>query len=41
MGNEYGYFHKVGKIYDFLIHLAVVLGALISLSWLTITKRNS
>ena len=34
MGNEYGYFHAVGKIYDFLIHLAVVLGGLISLSWL-------
>ena len=34
MGNDYGYFHTVGKIYEFLIHLAVVLGALISLAWL-------
>ena len=34
MSAPYGYFHIVGKIYEFLVHLAVVLGGMISLFWL-------
>ena len=35
MSDDYGYFHTVGKIYEFLVHSAVVLGGLMSLSWLS------
>lgn len=34
MSTPHGYFHTVGKIYEFLVHLAVVLGGMISLFWL-------
>ena len=34
MSAPHGYFHTVGKIYEFLVHLAVVLGGMISLFWL-------
>ena len=34
MSAPHGYFHMVGKIYEFLVHLAVVLGGMISLFWL-------
>ena len=35
MSDDYGYFHTVGKIYEFLVHSEVVLGGLMSLSWLS------
>ena len=34
MSAPHGYFHIVGKLYEFLVHLAVVLGGMISLFWL-------
>ena len=34
MRNVYGYFHTVEKNYTFIVHLAMVLGGLISMGWL-------